>query len=125
VPTVVRETLAAASNAPGYPATAGTQVMREAAASWLARRHQVTVDPDAILPVVGTKELVASLPTQLGCGPDDVVVHPALAYPTYDIGARLAGARPVSAATVAELTRQPDRGSPDGGPAAGDCAAGT
>jgi succinyldiaminopimelate transaminase len=94
VPTVVRETLAAASNAPGYPATAGTQVMREAAARWLARRHQVTVSPDAVLPVIGTKELVASLPTLLGCGPGDVVIHPALAYPTYDIGARLAAATP-------------------------------
>jgi succinyldiaminopimelate transaminase len=68
--------------------------MREAAANWLARRHQVKVNPDAVLPVIGTKELVASLPTLLGCGPGDVVVHPALAYPTYDIGARLAGAMP-------------------------------
>jgi succinyldiaminopimelate transaminase len=97
VPAAVREALAAASNAPGYPATAGTRALREAAASWLARRHQVTVDPDAVLPVIGTKELVASLPMLLGCGPGDVVVHPALAYPTYDIGARLAGATPVGA----------------------------
>ncbi len=104
----MRDTLAAASNAPGYPATAGTQVMREAAARWLARRHQVTVSPDVILPVIGTKELVASLPTLLGCGPDDVVVHPALSYPTYDIGARLAGARPAPADGLAW---------PDAGPA--------
>jgi succinyldiaminopimelate transaminase len=97
VPAAVCEALAAASNAPGYPATAGTRVLREAAAAWLARRHQVTVDPDAVLPVIGTKELVASLPMLLGCGPGDVVVHPALAYPTYDIGARLAGATPVGA----------------------------
>jgi succinyldiaminopimelate transaminase len=57
----------------------------------------VTVSPDAVLPVIGTKELVAWLPTLLGCGPGDAVVHPELAYPTYDIGARLAGARPVRA----------------------------
>jgi succinyldiaminopimelate transaminase len=50
-----------------------------------------------VLPVIGTKELVAWLPTLLGCGPGDAVVHPELAYPTYDVGARLAGARPVRA----------------------------
>jgi succinyldiaminopimelate transaminase len=97
VPDVVREALAAASNSPGYPATAGTAAVREAAAGWLARRHGVTVPPDAILPVVGTKEFIASLPALLGCGPDDAVVFPELAYPTYDVGARLAGARPVAA----------------------------
>jgi succinyldiaminopimelate transaminase len=93
----VRDALCAASDAPGYPATAGTRKLREAAAAWLARRHQVTVDPDSVLPVIGTKELIAGLPALLGCGPGDVVVHPELAYPTYDIGARLAGARPVAA----------------------------
>jgi succinyldiaminopimelate transaminase len=97
VPVVVREALAAASDAPGYPATAGTRALRRAAAGWLARRHQVTVDPEAVLPVIGTKELIAGLPTVLGCGPGDVVVHPQLAYPTYDVGARMAGARPVAA----------------------------
>ena len=97
VPAVVRQALAAASDAPGYPATAGTPALREAAAGWLKRRHQVSVDPDAVLPVIGTKELVANLPTLLGCGPGDAVIYPALAYPTYDIGARLAGARPVPA----------------------------
>jgi succinyldiaminopimelate transaminase len=94
VPDVVQAALAAAADSPGYPATHGTPALREAAAGWLARRHGVTVSPDAILPVIGSKELVASLPTQLGCGPGDVVIHPGLAYPTYDVGARLAGARP-------------------------------
>jgi succinyldiaminopimelate transaminase len=109
VPAVAREALAAASDAPGYPATGGTSALRQAAADWLARRHQVVVDPDAVLPVIGTKELVASLPTQLGCGPDDVVVHPELAYPTYDIGARLAGARPVAADGLVSLGPEPVR----------------
>ena len=49
-----------------------------------------------MLPVIGTKEFIAWLPTLLGCGSGDVVVHPALAYPTYDVGARLAGATPVA-----------------------------
>ncbi len=97
VPNVVRAALAAAADSPGYPATAGTAALRSAAAGWLARRHNVAVEPDAILPVIGTKELIAWLPTLLGCGPGDIVVHPELAYPTYDAGARLAGARPVAA----------------------------
>jgi succinyldiaminopimelate transaminase len=97
VPNVVRAALAAAADSPGYPATAGTAALRSAAAGWLARRHNVAVEPDAILPVIGTKEFIAWLPTLLGCGPGDIVVHPELAYPTYDAGARLAGARPVAA----------------------------
>ena len=103
VPVVAREALAAASDAHGYPATAGTRALRQAAAAWLARRHEVTVDPDAVLPVIGTKEFIAGLPSLLGCGPGDVVAHPALAYPTYDIGARIAGARPVAADGVVSL----------------------
>ncbi len=97
VPGVVQDALRAAANAPGYPATHGTRALREAAAGWLARRHEVTVEPDAVLPLIGTKEFIASLPALLGCGPGDVVVYPELAYPTYDIGARLAGADAVAA----------------------------
>jgi succinyldiaminopimelate transaminase len=96
VPEVVRAALRAADNSPGYPQTAGTTAVREAAAGWLARRHGVSVDPAAVLPVIGTKEFIAWLPTLLGCGPGDVVVYPALAYPTYDAGARLAGATPIA-----------------------------
>jgi succinyldiaminopimelate transaminase len=97
VPEVVRAALAAAANAPGYPLTRGTPQVREAAAGWLVRRHGVPASPDAVLPVIGTKEFIAWLPTLLGCGPGDTVVHPALAYPTYDIGARLAGATALAA----------------------------
>jgi succinyldiaminopimelate transaminase len=96
VPQVVQDALAAAANSPGYPATAGTAAVRQAAASWLARRHGVAIEPDAVLPVLGTKEFIASLPALLGCGPGDVVVHPELAYPTYAVGARLAGAQPAA-----------------------------
>src|SRR5579859_6700672 len=96
VPAVIQEALAAAANSPGYPQTIGTQALRTAAAGWLARRHGVTVSPDHILPAIGTKEFVAWLPTMLGCGPGDAVSFPALAYPTYDIGARLAGAQAVA-----------------------------
>ena len=96
VPAVVRDALAAASNSPGYPLTRGTDRLRAAASGWLARRHGVQVSPDAVLPVIGTKEFIAALPTLLGCGQGDAVAFPELAYPTYDIGARLAGAQSVA-----------------------------
>ena len=72
----------------------GTPDLREAVAGWFARRRGVPgVDPDGVLPTMGSKELVAWLPTLLGLGVDDVVGIPAVAYPTYDVGARLAGRR--------------------------------
>jgi succinyldiaminopimelate transaminase len=92
VPEVIRSALTAAADSPGYPLTKGTAALREAAAGWLRRCHGVSVNPDDVLPVIGTKELIAWLPALLGCGPGDVVAYPELAYPTYDIGARLAGA---------------------------------
>jgi succinyldiaminopimelate transaminase len=103
VPPAVREALAAAADAPGYPVASGTPALREAAAGWLARRHGVTVEPDAVLPVIGTKEFISALPTVLGCGPGDLVAHPALAYPTYDVGARLAGAAAVATDSLLSL----------------------
>ncbi|MFI5079929.1 MAG: succinyldiaminopimelate transaminase [Streptosporangiales bacterium] len=103
VPEPVRAALADAADAPGYPVTQGTQRVREAAAGWLARRHSVSVDPSAVLPLIGSKEFIAALPAMLGCGPGDTVVHPELAYPTYAIGARLAGATAVAADGLAAL----------------------
>ncbi|WP_275450793.1 succinyldiaminopimelate transaminase [Arthrobacter sp. H41] len=103
-PGVVREALSAASDAPGYPTTHGTQALREAISAWFARRRGVPgLDPEDILPTVGSKELVAWLPTLLGLGEGDVVVRPRVAYPTYDVGALLAGATPVAADSLAEL----------------------
>ncbi|MGH3973225.1 MAG: succinyldiaminopimelate transaminase [Pseudonocardiaceae bacterium] len=96
VPDVVRTALHSASALPGYPATHGTPELREAAVAALERRYGVTGVPvGAVLPTVGSKELVAWLPTLLGLGPGDVVALPELAYPTYEVGARLAGATAV------------------------------
>ncbi|OBK84335.1 succinyldiaminopimelate transaminase [Mycolicibacter sinensis] len=90
---VIRDALAAASSAPGYPTTAGTPGLRASAVSALERRYGITgLAESAVLPVIGTKELIAWLPSLLGLGGDDVVVVPELAYPTYEVGARLAGA---------------------------------
>ncbi|WP_374115929.1 succinyldiaminopimelate transaminase [Kineococcus sp. TRM81007] len=95
-PAVVADALRAAADAPGYPLTWGTPALRETVAAWFARRRGAPgVDPDGVLPTVGSKELVAWLPFLLGLGPGDAVAHPAVAYPTYDVGARLAGATPV------------------------------
>ncbi|MBO3086452.1 succinyldiaminopimelate transaminase [Cellulomonas fengjieae] len=94
-PAVVREALAAAADSPGYPTTHGTAELRQAVVDWFARRRGVPgLDPAAVLPTVGSKELVAFLPALLGLGAGDVVLHPSAAYPTYDVGSRLAGATP-------------------------------
>src|SRR6476469_8186434 len=94
-PLVVQEALQAAADAPGYPQTYGTPRLREAVATWFARRRGVPdVDPDGVMPTIGSKELVAWLPTLMGLGPGDIVGFPGVAYPTYDVGARLAGATP-------------------------------
>lgn len=103
-PAVVQRALAGAADAPGYPTTWGTPALREAVAAWFARRRGVPgIDPDGVLPSIGSKELVAWLPTLLGLGPGDKVAFPAVAYPTYDVGARLAGATPVPFTGLTEL----------------------
>ncbi|OSC40104.1 succinyldiaminopimelate transaminase [Mycobacterium decipiens] len=104
---LIQEALAAASAAPGYPATAGTARLRESAVAALARRYGITgLTEAAVLPVIGTKELIAWLPTLLGLGGADLVVVPELAYPTYDIGARLAGTQVLGADSLTQLGPQ-------------------
>ena len=104
---IIRDALAAASAAPGYPATAGTPELRAAAVAALSRRYGVTgLAESAVLPVIGTKELIAWLPTLLGLGADDLVVIPELAYPTYEVGARLAGAQVLAADSLTQLGPQ-------------------
>jgi succinyldiaminopimelate transaminase len=107
VPDVVRAALAGpAAREPGYPTTHGPDSLREAIAGAMARRFGVTVDPVAVLPTIGSKELVAWLPTLLGLGPGDTVVIPELAYPTYEVGARLAGTEFVRTDSTAALGPQ-------------------
>ncbi|GAA4412053.1 succinyldiaminopimelate transaminase [Fodinibacter luteus] len=103
-PEVVRDALAEASDAHGYPLTWGTADLREAVATWFAARRGVPdVDPAGVLPTIGSKELVAWLPLLLGLGPGDVVAFPRVAYPTYDVGARLVGATPVAVDALTAL----------------------
>nr|WP_171783191.1 succinyldiaminopimelate transaminase [Isoptericola halotolerans] len=108
-PPVVRDALAGAADAPGYPLTHGTAALREAVAGWFARRRGVPgLDPAGVMPTIGSKELVGLLPSLLRLGPGDVVVHPEIAYPTYDVGARLAGATPLPADDVAAWAGRDD-----------------
>lgn len=97
-PAVIRAALAEATDAHSYPQTVGTPALREAIVDWYARRRGV---PDLttanVLPTIGSKELVALLPTLLDLGEGDIVVHPRVAYPTYEVGATVAGATAVAA----------------------------
>jgi len=104
---LIREALAAASSAPGYPTTAGTAKLRDSAVAALQRRFGITgLSAAAVLPVIGSKELIAWLPTLLGLAAPDVVVVPELAYPTYEVGARLAGAQVLRADSLTQLGPQ-------------------
>ncbi len=103
VPAVIQQALAAAADAPGYPQVAGTLQLRNALADYLARRCGAMVGLDGVLPTIGSKELVAALPSQLGLRSGDTVVIPSVCYPTYEVGARLAGATVVRADSPDEL----------------------
>jgi succinyldiaminopimelate transaminase len=104
---VIRAALAEASAVPGYPTTAGTPELRDAAVAALHRRYGITgLAEYAVLPVIGTKEFIAWLPTLLGLRAADTVVVPELAYPTYEVGARLAGAQVLSADSLTQLGPQ-------------------
>ncbi|HXR69772.1 succinyldiaminopimelate transaminase [Actinocrinis sp.] len=94
-PDSVRRALSAAADSPGYPTTHGTARLREAASGWMQRELGAAVDPVSVLPLIGSKELVAALPALLGLGAGDAVAFPSPAYPTYEIGALLSGATPV------------------------------
>jgi succinyldiaminopimelate transaminase len=97
-PEVVQQALRDAADSPGYPLTIGLPETRQACVDWLARRFGVSgLGLDGVLPVIGSKELIGSLPVHLGLGPGDLIAYPALAYPTYEVGAARAGARAMAA----------------------------
>lgn len=97
-PEIIRRALSDATDAHAYPQTVGTPSLRESIVAWYARRRGVPdLTVDNVLPTIGSKELVALLPTLLGLGAGDIVVHPRVAYPTYEVGARVVGATPLAA----------------------------
>ncbi|HET7690998.1 MAG TPA: succinyldiaminopimelate transaminase [Nocardioidaceae bacterium] len=106
-PEIVQAALRDAADAPGYPLTIGRVDTRQACIDWLERRFGVRcLGLDGVLPTIGSKELIASLPSHLGLGPGDLVVYPELAYPTYEVGAVLAGATPRAADSLTSLGPQ-------------------
>ncbi len=105
-PAEVIAALASGKTARGYPPSIGTPAFRAAAAQWIARRLGATVDPASQLAAcVGTKEFVASVPhyLQLRDPSRDTVLYPAISYPTYEMGATLAGLRAMPYQTLAEV----------------------
>ena len=97
-PPAVVEALSTSGSERGYPASAGSPALIGAASAWLERRFGLGPVPDgSVAACVGTKELVASVPHVLRLRqPDrDTVLYPAVSYPTYAMGAALAGCRAV------------------------------
>ena len=92
VPELVQRALREASNAPGYPLTAGTEELRAAISIWCRSRLSARGE-FGVLPTIGSKELVAWLPTLLG---SRKVLFPEIAYPTYLVGALIAGAEGIA-----------------------------
>jgi succinyldiaminopimelate transaminase len=98
--------LASGQSSRGYPPSIGTPALRAAAAEWIDRRLGATVDPATeIAACVGTKEFVASVPQylKLRTPQRDTVLYPAISYPTYEMGATLAGCRAVPFTDLADI----------------------
>lgn len=97
-PPAVVEALSRSGAERNYPASVGSARYREAAAGWMQRRLGVSVDPAGVYACVGTKEFVSTLPHWLRLRrPDrDLVLYPAVSYPSYAMGATLAGCRAVA-----------------------------
>lgn len=97
-PQEVVDALAGSGTERGYPPSIGSEEFRAAAASWMARELGVAVDPATqVGACIGTKEFVAAVPQHLHLRrPErDTVLYPAVSYPSYAMGATLAGCRAV------------------------------
>jgi succinyldiaminopimelate transaminase len=97
-PAAVVAALSASNSERGYPPSIGTEPLRSAIRDWLLRRFDVEAPLAQIAACVGTKEFVATTPQflKLRTPSRDTVLYPAVAYPTYEMGAILAGCRPVA-----------------------------
>ena len=96
-PPAVVAALATSGSERGYPPSIGSLALREAVSRWIARRFGVDIGADAVGACIGTKEFVGTLPQWLKLrSPDrDTVLYPSVSYPTYAMGAQLAGCRAV------------------------------
>lgn len=89
--------LATSDTERGYPPSIGTPVLREAISQWFDRRLGVDVEPQHLAVAVGTKEFVVGAPhwLRLRNPGRDTVLYPEISYPSYAMGATLAGCRAV------------------------------
>ncbi len=100
-PAPVIEALATSDTERSYPPSIGTEAFRAAAAGWLNRTVGLdgdrAVGPDDVRATIGSKEFVAGLPhwLRLRRPERDTVLYPAVSYPSYEMGATLAGCRAV------------------------------
>ena len=96
-PRIVLDALAGSASERRYPASIGVPAFREAAAQWMSTRLGVDVPTNQLAACIGTKEFVAGLPhwLRLRDPSRDTVLYPAISYPSYAMGAELAGARAV------------------------------
>ena len=96
-PAAVIEALGGSGAERGYPASIGSEALRRSIARWMGRRFAIDVPVSRIAACIGTKEFVATTPQymKLRRPNRDTVLYPAVAYPTYEMGAILAGLRPV------------------------------
>ena len=103
-PQAVIEALSASGSERGYPASIGSEALRRSIARWMARRFGVDVPVSRIAACIGTKEFVATTPQymKLRRPNRDTVLYPAVAYPTYEMGAVLAGLRAVPVGVTPE-----------------------
>ncbi|WIM68558.1 succinyldiaminopimelate transaminase [Corynebacterium breve] len=87
--------LAESAAEPGYPPAVGSPELRGAIVDALERRYRMAgLDPESVLPVIGTKEAIALLPTLLGLRGEKIII-PEIAYPTYEVAALIAGCEPI------------------------------
>ncbi|MFN5604483.1 MAG: aminotransferase class I/II-fold pyridoxal phosphate-dependent enzyme, partial [Actinomycetes bacterium] len=97
-PASVVAALAASNSERGYPPSVGNEPLRRAFSEWMNRRFAVDVPTSAIAACIGTKEFVGTLPQWMKLRSPwlDTVLYPSIAYPTYEMGATLAGCRAVA-----------------------------
>jgi succinyldiaminopimelate transaminase len=103
-PPAVVAALSTSNSERGYPASIGSEALRTAIRHWLQRRFDVEASLAQIAACVGTKEFVATTPQylKLRTPSRDTVLYPAVSYPTYEMGAILAGCRPVAVPAAAD-----------------------
>lgn len=105
-PQIAIDALRASEQSPGYPPALGTPELRAAMVNWWSRTRGASVPLQGVLPTIGSKEMVALLPSLLG-----IIGHvliPEIAYPTYDVGTRLSGATPIPIDTASDPATWPD-----------------